>query len=58
MSLSDSRLEAITSAVELAGAVLIAVGFFLFWLPAGFVVAGSELIGLSWFLAPQRGRRR
>ncbi len=58
--MSESRMEALTSAAELVGAVLIAVGFFLWWLPAGFVVAGLELVGLGYWAAPvpQRGRRR
>ena len=56
----DSKMEALTSAAELLGMVLIAVGFILWWLPAGLVVAGVELLVLGWFLAPvpQRGRRR
>lgn len=58
--MSESKVEALTSAAELVGAVLIAIGFFLWWLPAGFIVAGGELVGLGWLLAPnpQRGRRR
>ena len=57
--MSDSKMEAVTSVAELVGLVLIAVGVFLWWLPAGLVVAGVELLGLGWLLAPTTpGRRR
>ena len=57
--MSDTKMEAITTVVELVGLVLIAVGFVLWWLPAGLIVAGLELVGLGWLLAPTTpGRRR
>jgi hypothetical protein len=57
--MSDSRVEALTSVAELVGAVLIALAFFLWWLPAGLFVAGVELVGIGWLLAPTPpGRRR
>lgn len=52
-------MDALTSVFEVVGAVLIAAGFFLWWLPAGLVVAGAELVGLGYLLAPApRGGRR
>lgn len=52
-------MDVFTSILEVVGAVLIAVGFFLWWLPAGLVVAGVELVGLGYLLAPApRGGRR
>lgn len=55
----ESKMEAATSLLELVGALLIAVGVALAWLPAGLVVAGVELIGLGYLLAPTPpGRRR
>ena len=57
--MSDSGMEALTSVAELVGAVLIALAFFLWWLPAGLFVAGLELVGIGWLLAPTPpGRRR
>lgn len=57
--MSDSMMEALTSVAELVGAVLIALAFFLWWLPAGLFVAGVELVGIGWLLAPTPpGRRR
>lgn len=56
--MSDSKMEALTSAAELVGAVLIALAFFLWWLPAGLFVAGVELVGVGWLLAPTPPRRR
>lgn len=56
--MSESKMEAVTSLAELVGAVLIAVGFLLWWLPAGLVVAGLELIGLGYLAAPDAPRRR
>lgn len=57
--MSDSGMEALTSVAELVGAVLIALAFFLWWLPAGLFVAGVELVGIGWLLAPTPpGRRR
>lgn len=51
--------ETLTTLVELVGLVLVAVGVALAWLPAGLVVAGLELVGLSYLLAPEPpGRRR
>ncbi len=56
--MSESKMEALTSAAEVAGAVLIAVGFCLWFLPLGLIVGGGELVGLGWLLAPTaRGRR-
>lgn len=53
-------MDALTSVMEVIGAVLIPVGAGLAWLPAGFVVAGVELIGAGYLLAPTqtRGDRR
>ena len=53
-----TSMEALTSVAELLGAAMIAVGFTLWWLPAGLIVAGLELIGLGWFLAPAPQPRR
>lgn len=53
-----ASMEALTSVAELVGAALIAVGMFLWWVPAGFIVTGLELIGLGWFLAPAPQPRR
>lgn len=51
--------ETLTTLVELLGLVLIAAGVALAWLPAGLVVAGAELVGLGYLLAPDvPGRRR
>lgn len=55
----SKRMEALTSLMEVAGAVTIAVGVGLAWLPGGLVVAGLELVGLGYLLAPTPpGRRR
>ncbi len=55
----SKRMEALTSLMEVAGAVTIAVGVGLAWLTAGLVVAGAELVGLGHLLAPTPpGRRR
>jgi len=52
-------MDAFTTVLEVVGAVVIAVGFFVFWVPAGLVVAGVELVGLGYLLAPApRGGRR
>ncbi len=52
-------MDALTTALEVVGAAGIAVGFFLAWMPAGFMVAGAELVGLGYLLAPAaRGGRR
>lgn len=56
--MSDKRMEWLTSVAELVGLALIAVGVFLWWLPAGLVVAGLELVGLGWLLAPTTPGRR
>ena len=57
--MSDSKMEAVTSVLELEGLVLVAVGFVLWWLPAGLIVSGVELVGLGYLLAPTTpGRRR
>ncbi len=49
--------ETLTTLVELVGLVLIAVGVALAWLPGGLVVAGAELVGLGYLLAPEAPRR-
>jgi hypothetical protein len=55
----SKRMDALTSLMEVTGAVTIAVGVGLAWLPGGLVVAGAELIGLGYLLAPMPpGRRR
>lgn len=55
----SKRMEALTSLMEVAGGVTIAVGVGLAWLPGGLVVAGVELVGLGYLLAPTpQGRRR
>lgn len=53
-------MDALTTVLEVVGAVLIAVGFLLAWIPAGFMVAGAELVGVGYLLAPTqtRGGRR
>lgn len=56
--MSESRREAVTTMIELVGAVLVAAGFLLWWLPAGLVVVGLELIGLGYLAAPDAPRRR
>ena len=45
-------MQTITSALELLGAALIVVGFFLFWPPVGFVAAGVACLYFGWLLAP------
>lgn len=53
------RMDAVTTLMEVAGGVTIAVGVGLAWLPGGLVVAGLELVGLGYLLAPTPpGRRR
>ncbi len=54
-------MDKFTTALELLGAVLIVVGMFLWWIPAGFMTAGVTLVGLGLLLAPEpssKGARR
>jgi hypothetical protein len=54
-------VDKFTTALELLGAVLIVVGMFLWWIPAGFMTAGVTLVGLGLLLAPEpssKGARR
>lgn len=55
----SKRMDAVTTLMEVAGGVTIAVGVALAWLPGGLVVIGAELVGLGYLLAPTPpGRRR
>lgn len=53
-------METFTTALEVIGAATITVGAGLAWLPAGFITAGSCLVGVGYLLAPSqtRGGRR
>ena len=47
-------MGAVTTLVELAGFVCLAIGAFLFVAALGFVVVGAELLILGWQLAPRQ----
>lgn len=55
--MSQSKLEALTSAAEVVGGGLVAAGFCLWFLPLGLIVAGLELLALGYLAAPTGGRR-
>lgn len=38
----------LTTALDLAGAMLIVAGVALVWMPAAFIVAGAGLLLISW----------
>lgn len=38
----------LTTALDVAGAVLIVAGIALVWVPAAFIVAGAGLLLISW----------
>lgn len=44
--------SAATTALDLAGMVLLSGGVWLIYRPAGFIVAGALLLVTSWRLAP------
>lgn len=47
-----------TTALEVAGLVLITVGIALVSVPAAFVFAGAALIGISYLKVTRRGGRK
>lgn len=53
----DTLREALTTLLEVAGAVTVATGVAMIYAPAGVIVAGAGLFGVS-YLLETKGKRR